>query len=191
MPQSPPVHYRLDAANRILSVNEAWDAFALRNDGEHLVGAAIVGQSLFDFITDPTTRQLYHTMLDRVRERRSPLMVHFRCDAPGRRREMVLEIRPADDETSVELVARTLHVDDRTTVALIDANAPRDGRILRMCGWCKRVHLPTNAWVEVEEAIAPLGIFAGTTVPQLSHGICEQCETAALRALDGASTEAA
>lgn len=183
MPHTSPVHYRVDASNRITSVNPAWDHFARSNDGEHLVGESIVGQHLFEFITDATTRQLYHTMLDRVRDTRKPLLIHFRCDAPDRRRDMTLELRASDDGAAVDFVVHTLQEDDRSAVSLIDANAPRDGRLLRMCGWCKRVHLPTDAWVEVEEAIGPLEIFAGTTVPQLSHGICERCEDAVLQAL--------
>lgn len=191
MPTSRPVHYQIDADNRIAEVNEAWDDFALGNDGHHLLGTSVRGQPLFAFITDPTTRQLYHTMLARVRERRRPLMIHFRCDAPDRRRDMTLELRPVEDSTAVDFVVYTLTDNDRPPVSLIDAHASRDDRVLRMCGWCKRVHLPTNTWVEVEEAIGPLEIFTRPTVPQLSHGICGECEAEVLAALQDSSFEAA
>lgn len=184
MPQTIPVRYRVDAGNRIIAVNDAWDRFAEANDGHHLLGAAVVGMPLFNYITDPTTRLLYTTMLDRVRGRRMPLLIHFRCDAPSVRREMTLEMR-AEADSAVEFVVQTQREDTREAVSLLDANASRDGRIVRMCGWCKRVQLPSHVWIEVEEAIGPLEIFAAATVPMLSHGICERCEADALVTLDG------
>lgn len=185
MPHSEPVRYTIDGNGRIAAVNEAWDQFALDNDGVHLQSGVILGQRLFSFIADPTTRHLYLTMLERVRTLRKPLVVHFRCDAPAQRREMRLELRSIDDREDVEFVVTTLRDDARVPVSLIDAHAMRDTRLLRMCGWCKRVHLPNQLWVEVEEAIGPLEIFADATVPRLSHGICERCEAEVLAALDG------
>ena len=47
--------------------------------------------------------------------------------------------------------------------------------------------MPTEAWVEVEEAVNVLSIFGGPTVPRLSHGICERCESGLLDALENPS----
>ena len=56
-----------------------------------------------------------------------------------------------------------------------------------MCGWCKRVAAPPIGWLEVEEAVGALSLFAEPLPPQLTHGICEQCSTTLHQALDDES----
>ena len=50
--------YRLNDRDEIVFVNDVWSEFATANDGRHLVPSQVLGRSLWDFITDLTTRQL-------------------------------------------------------------------------------------------------------------------------------------
>jgi hypothetical protein len=43
-----------------------------------------------------------------------------------------------------------------------------------MCAWCKRVRV-NHDWLEVEEAIAQLNLFAAPTLPQITHSLCSEC----------------
>jgi hypothetical protein len=43
-----------------------------------------------------------------------------------------------------------------------------------MCGWCDRF-LVDGEWVEVEEAVARLGLFQLPEMPAISHGVCPDC----------------
>jgi len=55
-----------------------------------------------------------------------------------------------------------------------------------MCSWCKRVPDGSGRWLEVEEAVAELGLMAGPHLPRVSHGICPACGKAILEVLDDA-----
>ena len=43
-----------------------------------------------------------------------------------------------------------------------------------MCSWCKRVDVE-GAWSDVEAAVQRLRLFELTSLPQITHGICEPC----------------
>lgn len=51
----------------------------------------------------------------------------------------------------------------------------RTDAMLIMCGWCKKVALPDDRWVEVEEAVKVLQLFDAPRLPRISHGICREC----------------
>jgi hypothetical protein len=57
----------------------------------------------------------------------------------------------------------------------LQAGAPRDNRLLRVCSWCQQVALPDSTWVPVEVAVQRLGLLEAETFPGLTHGICEPC----------------
>jgi hypothetical protein len=46
--------------------------------------------------------------------------------------------------------------------------------MLTMCGWCDRF-LVDGEWVEVEEAVARLGLFELPKLPSIDHGVCPDC----------------
>ena len=54
-----------------------------------------------------------------------------------------------------------------------------------MCGWCKRVAVPPDRWLEVEEAVAALALFDEPRPPQLTHGVCEECSSRLSDILEG------
>jgi hypothetical protein len=166
------VVYRIDAQDRIAFVNQEWDRFAAGNAAPDLQAPSILARSLWDFISDGTTRHLYRDILKRVRgggRARFP----FRCDGPDLRRFLEMDASPLE-AGSVEFRVRTLSVEPRAFQPLLDGGAKRSGEMVRMCGWCKKVSV--DGWVEVEEAIALLKLFESAELPMLTHGICESCD---------------
>jgi hypothetical protein len=43
-----------------------------------------------------------------------------------------------------------------------------------MCAWCKRVDTD-GCWLELDQAIARQRLFEAQLLPEISHGICEDC----------------
>jgi len=169
------VRYAIDADDKICFVDDAWGLFAEANDGAELTRAAMLGRSLWDCISDHTTRTLYRQVIDRVR---SGQLAEFtlRCDGPSCRRLLEMTITPAADGV-VEFETRTISAEDRAPVPVLSRSTTRTVELLRMCAWCNQVNVGTGGdeWVEVEEAMERLRIFEDGTAPQVTHGICEPC----------------
>lgn len=164
-------------------MNDAWSHFARANDGEHLVPPGILGQSLWTSIADQTTRQLYAALLQRLRNGTGPVRFRFRCDGPTQRR--LLEMRLAATVAGeVEFHTRLVASQAREDVSLLDAEAPRSDALLTICGWCMRIPIPADQWLEVESAIPELGLFEEWPLPMLSHGMCPRCYDTMLASLD-------
>lgn len=170
---SDEVVYRVDSKDRLAAVNPEWDRFAAANGAAGLRSPEVLSRSLWDFVSDGATRHFYTVVLEQARAGRR-LRYPFRCDAPDLRRFLEMDASGAD-HGSVEFRVRTLKTEPREPVALMDPSRERDGPAIRMCGWCKKV-VVGNAYVEVEEAIVRLDLFAGATLPPITHGICPPCE---------------
>lgn len=172
-PEAADVRYVLDAEDRIVEVAPHWEEFGRKNAAPDATLHPL-GRLLWDFISDPTTRQLYQAMVRRARggER---VRVPYRCDAPDRRRFMELRIEAAPSG-SVEFRSRLLRLEPRDPVLLLDASLPRvDRPQIRTCSWCKQMEVE-GEWVEVEEGIRRLDLFDAAELPPISHGICPGCE---------------
>lgn len=180
MTDQPPVAYEIDAEDRIARVSPTWSPVALAAGAPGLRDDLVVGRPLWDFITDPTTRQLYAAMLGRARTVAQPLAFSFRCDTPTERRllQMRLTGLPAG---GVAFEARIVAVQSRPAVHLLDAGTRREGMV-RMCSWCKRLPVPSGEWLEVEEAMKVLDILDTAPLPAITHGICPQCYEGVLAA---------
>jgi hypothetical protein len=178
------LEYCVNAEDQISSVNEEWLSFAEANEGKALLPPAILGRSLWDFIGDMETQHIYGVLHTRVRTLGTPVRLSFRCDGPGRRRLLQLDILPQRDQ-ELRYRVRTLKQEVRVPVPLLDPQRPREGSFVTMCGWCKRIAVSPRRWLEVEEAVAVLGIFDETHPPQLTHGVCEQCNESLSAVLNG------
>lgn len=168
------VTYHLDPVDRIAAVNDAWQVFADRNDGAALRAPAIIGQRLWDHLTDPTTVELYRLALLRVRRHAATVRFEFRCDSPSRRRLLAMEIAP-ERAGMVRFSTRTIREEARDPVELLDATVRHDAPPITMCSWCKRVDLGGGEWGEVEAALASLRLFDRDVPPLISHGMCPAC----------------
>lgn len=174
--------YRLDPLDRIVHVNRAWLSFAARNESEALTPEAVLNRPLWDFIADGETRQVYRMILTRVRSSGKEVRIPFRCDSPGLRRFMEMEIAPLA-EGAVEFRCKLLRAERRLPVALLDPAVDRSSEFLQICGWCKRINLD-GEWVETEEAVKRLDLFGAEKLPRLTHGICPDCHAIAMREIE-------
>lgn len=165
--------YTIDAADRIVYVSDGWEPFALENGGPELSSEKVVGRPLWDFITGFAVRDLYRLILKRVRSG-VPVAFEIRCDAPRCRRLLGIRAEPLEGG-HVQFRTEVLRVEPRAPVTLLDADIPRGVEVVRICSWCKKVHVPPDSWIEVEEAVERLRLFERHDVPQLSHGICRSC----------------
>jgi hypothetical protein len=172
--ESHPLIYRIDAANRIVWVNEAWSEFALANHGRSVMPSQILGQDLLASFADGTVRQLYATMIQHVRSGKN-VRFDYRCDAPDKRRTFSMEIRPRPDG-EVEFVSTLRHEAPRAPVVLLKSGMPRDQeRFIRLCGWCQCVAMPDGRWLPVEEAVSALHLLEAAVLPRITHGMCPAC----------------
>ena len=87
---------------------------------------------------------------------------------------MELKISRAENK-AVALVGCLLREEDRAAVALLDTAVSRTRDLVKMCSWCKKVWIPEEEWLEVEAAVTNLRLFDRSTMPGVTHGICEPC----------------
>jgi|GEM_PF-4317178 len=167
--------YRIDAGDILTAANDAWDEFAIENEAPYLTRQNVIGRSLWEFIAGQETQHLYRVLFQRVRDARRSIAIPFRCDAPDCRRYMEMQMTP-DDAGGITFTNRILRLEKRPPVRLLAQSAPRSPDFVTMCGWCKKVRLSDGRWAEVEEAIRVLHLFDERIVPQISHGICPECQ---------------
>jgi PAS domain-containing protein len=171
---SVPIVYLIDAEDRIVRVNPAWDEFARANDSPALLGRHMLGRALWDFIADRTIREIYRRLLLRVRDGR-PMRYRYRCDSPRHRRVFEMQLKAMPDG-GVEFTS-TLETEEArpAVISLLDANAPRSTELVRMCSWCHGVRWAGESWVPLEAAVERLHLREVHAMPSLTHGICEPC----------------
>jgi hypothetical protein len=75
---------------------------------------------------------------------------------------------------AIDFRVRTISEEERQSQPLLDPLRPHSDELLLVCGWCKKVDLG-GRWVEVEEAVSHLGLFEQSLLPDLTHGVCEDC----------------
>jgi len=166
--------YEIDEEGRIVFVNEFWDAFARTNQGEHLVGAQVIGTVLWDHIGDPSTRQLYRMIVSRARQKGATLQFPFRCDSPDTVRHMSMRVERTSSG-GCRFTSTIERIESRPPAPLLDPAAPRAGQWVRICSWCKKIALPDNRWVEIDVAVDARELFVQATPPPLTHTICPDC----------------
>ncbi|MCF7805966.1 MAG: hypothetical protein K9N46_16370 [Candidatus Marinimicrobia bacterium] len=166
--------YTIDGNDIIRSVNEDFESFARANDGRELAGGSVIGRSLWNYVTGELTKGYYKNLISAVRENRESITLPFRCDAPSLRREMIMELRPGEDE-SIQFICRMNQSAPREPVEAISKTSKKSDRFLSMCSWCKRVELPDQGWMDIEEAIQIDPLLSRDPYPQFTHGICSEC----------------
>jgi hypothetical protein len=173
----------IDAADKLVYVNDDWLAFAGENTTPQLTASLVLDQPIWRFIQGKETSYLYQQIFSRVREGRSPVTFPFRCDSPDCRRfmEIHLSLLPGD---AIQFFSRILREEWRDPLGILDASRDRSREFLKICSWCKKIFIPGWDWGEIEVAIEPLDLFGHQSMPQLTHTICDSCYTAVKLELD-------
>jgi hypothetical protein len=167
--------YLIDNSDRIVKVSAAWLKFARENGAEESCHPdRVLNRSIWEFIEGFETSLLYEIVLKKVRKTCRSVRLPFRCDAPSKRRFLELLITPVQDDY-IEFASTLLREELRDCVDLLEPGISRSGTIIKMCSMCKKVELPGNLWVEVEDAIATLRLFDTGVLPPISHGLCRNC----------------
>ncbi len=164
--------YRIDRADRIVYVNEAWNEFARLNgaDGLHL---RVLGRSLWDFVSGRDVMPLLRDWFSRIRTSGMIARTRFRCDAPDRRRHVEIAIFPRLGGV-LEVQTQSVSEEPRPAVSLLTNVPDRSGDSLAVCSWCKRARVG-KVWLEIEEAVGVLGLAGDDPLPTVTHGICPVC----------------
>ena len=146
----------------------------------------LIGESLFTYISGEDVRELYRRVLDRLRRSPDqPVEFVYRCDSPGRRRELRMAasavLKP--ELSGFLFVSSIVSEQERPPLALFeyrsgDPGAPEhDLPVLAICSMCHRVnaggadHRDPSAWTDPEDYYHA----GGTSRVSLSHGLCPGC----------------
>ncbi|MCB8945260.1 MAG: hypothetical protein H6658_16050 [Ardenticatenaceae bacterium] len=171
--QKLSTEYHIDNKDRLIYVDKNWDEFADSNEAPELVGDAVLYQPIWDFISGREVLYIYRLLLQEVRQSGKAMEIPYRCDAPDARRFLLMTISAVGEE--IWFCNWLLREEKREPVPLLSLGQKRSDDFLIMCSWCNRVKQEASTWVEVEQAIQAMGLFAADELPQLSHGMCPDC----------------
>lgn len=174
------VTYQIDRNDTLTQVGDNWRAFAAANGAPQLADH-VLGHTLWEFIRDPTTRQMYFDLLAGVRGGRV-ITFAYRCDSPSQRRYMRMTMTAAPDE-GVAFSSLTVTTEPRVPPVPDETTSPAGRTLVTVCSWCKRVSV-RDEWLEMEVAIDRSGLFTGDTFPSLTHGACPECYERIMAELD-------
>lgn len=169
-----PVVYRINAADIIADVNDAWCQFAVEN-GAPSLATDVVGKSLWDFIDGREVRRIYASLFQCARKRRRTLSVPFRCDSPDLYRAMRLFVTPVR-EGGIEIRAtlEAICVQPLKLDVLNPSPLAHSMSLLEMCSWCKAI-LVGAEWHPIEKALEELRLLTAQVLPTITNGVCDSC----------------
>jgi hypothetical protein len=159
---TPSTNLRLDAADTVIAVDEAWLDFARANGAPELTREAVVGRALRPFIAGTEAGDLAALLMATARRGGAALVVPFRCDSVDERRFMTMTLE-AEPGGVVHVCCRLDRAETRAAVPLLDRHAPRSDELVVVCSWCRRVRRG-DAWRDVETSIAD-GELLGRSEP--------------------------
>lgn len=167
--------YIIDAADRVIHLDEDWVKCARETGREDLAPGRILGRSIWSFLHGIETVHLYRLLVRRVRRGAQiefRLVVKVGGDVQLRRMKM----QAIGGGESVVFESSLIDVSEsEATPPLSSGDGESPEALLIVCSWCDRLKLPDETWVEVEQAVSRLGLFERETPPKLTHGVCEDC----------------
>ena len=167
--------YLLDADDRIVETDLGFERFARANDAPYLT--EVVGRSLFEFISGTDTKELWRTLLARVRFLRTATTYETRADSPFARRWAELTLVP-DADGRVTITSRIVDGEERPWQPLVDRRVARGHWLVMMCSWCKQVRQPSGTWEELEDRFTHPELLPQT--PRVAHTVCPACRSVLL-----------
>ena len=177
MHSEPAVVYRVDAADRIVAVNDEWRDFATANDGNGLVDP--LGESLWQHIGDQGSRDLYTLLLTSVRVSGRTASYPYRCDSPTLRRLMEMSVSPGDDGDLV-FSSRIVSTEPLPHAVLFGQSLPYSIGRVDVCGNCRKVR-DRDGWTDIIDLLGKGRITARRNSFTVMYRICPECRTAIRR----------
>lgn len=170
---NPQILYQINHQEQLIFVSDRWSKFALANDGPELIGEKILNRSLWDFITDSTTQELYRKIIQKVRKGHV-VNLNLRCDSPGFRRLLSMTIT-LQGYNNVQFETHIIWMEKRNRQNIFQKDIQRSDDILVVCSWCNKINVGDEIWQEIEEAVSTLDLFECEYLPRISHGMCPSC----------------
>ena len=180
------VIYRIDESDRIVYVNDEWDIFAVENDAKELISENVKNKNLWEYIQGEELVYLYGIIFEKVRRRRIELSFQYRCDSPGKRRYLEMNVAPLKGQM-VEIRNPIVKIENRESIDILRNEVKAGDKFIIMCSWCKKVK--AEDWVEVEDAIKKYGLFEKDSLPQITHSICKVCTEKLYMTLKGSDKQ--
>lgn len=176
--------YSLDAEDRLVAVNErrVTPSDSVGRDLGIGAGDTLVGRSVWELLSDFTTQHFFRLLFGRARLDQRAITLPYRCDTPTLVRHFELRIVP-DKSGALSVLSRSVLEIARPAVDLLDATVPRSHEWVRLCGWCKRLDLD-GRWEEIEVALACRPAWLQWPPPNVTHGICDDCERSISAAME-------
>lgn len=164
----PAVIYAIDAGFRIVRCNEAWDRFALANDGRLATRECQLGNCVLDGIPDEL-RSFYQTVYGRVLATRREFGYVMACSSPLVRRRFHMSIRPFGDSGLLTVNSLLGEVPHEEANPDADSAYLGAGGMIHMCSHCRRSENRNQAgrWDWVPRFFEP--------GRRISHGFCPVC----------------
>lgn len=167
------VDYWLGPGNTIIHVGGAWDAFAAANDGLSLVGTAVVGRPLRDYVTGDITRMFVEVMINKVRISGQLQSVPYRCDSPGVKRFMQMDLIPQKSDLLCR--HRLLREERLTPPVRFTFAAGRLDHVVKRCSMCNRLTRRDGKLVEPDTPEARELSGSHTDGIFVIYHVCAEC----------------
>jgi hypothetical protein len=171
--------YWLDRSDVLIKANDAWFDFYAANTGG---GSAkkFIGQTFLDWINGYENQALFASILTRVRSGHQLAEMPFRCDSPGEKRLLSMQVT-LDSNSDVHFKTHVLKSESRPSVHW------KANDLVTMCGWCNRIAIgkgeQRSQWITVDEAIRSMQLLESPLAPSLTHGICPDCKVEFLNSI--------
>jgi hypothetical protein len=165
--------YEIDSDDKIVFCNAGWEGFALENGGEDLRFELVKGRSIWDFLTDSSTTDLYKRLIAHARKG-NRIRFTFRCDSPVQFR--LLEMKMSlTRKGHVRFSTKILHVEEMTDRNPLASKSVSSPEPIVVCSWCGKLNIYRQLWQDIDVAVAKVKIFEQAELPPVSHGICDDC----------------
>jgi hypothetical protein len=166
--------YGVDDNDVLTYVDQWWVAFAEENRAIGLVRDSVVGHSIWEFIADEPTRQLYRELHSYVRSTGKPIQVPFRCDSPTLQRFMQLKISRGENG-HLQYESTLLRTVPQRRLSILSPRTKRSNAFLTMCSVCKRSLIEPSGWIELGDISLRLRMYDQQRVPELRYTVCPDC----------------
>lgn len=163
--------YVLDDDYQIVSGSNTWDDFAAANDGESVFLEKILGHRLWEFVAGDVTKIWLEALLKFVEVRKEKVERPYRCDSPGVRRYMRMNIS-VNHRGLLQVEHKLLAVEKRSTPVYMQhkSKVPTAVQINRRCSMCGRIYR-AGKWCEADDSLKTSEPVQLTVI----YTICDDC----------------
>lgn len=166
------IKYSINKDDRLGNFCDLWDDFAGDNGGQSVLASKVLNHSIWEFIVNPTIREVYRRIFKTVRTGRV-LKFNFRCDSPHHKRFMEM-ILVAGHDRSIDFTTKTLSIEKRATPIFLDPTKNYRFELVTLCSWCSRIKV-NSKWQDLDIAVRNLRLLEEDILPNITHAMCEDC----------------